>query len=47
MRLAFAFVRVGGGGFLVSWFLRVLLWNRFYFIVRKPTEHIHQYIIQI
>ena len=33
MRLAFAYVRVGGGGFLVSWFLRILLRNRFYFII--------------
>ena len=33
MRLAIAFVRVGGGGLLISWFLRILLRNRFYFIV--------------
>ena len=46
MRLAFAYVR-GGGGFLVSRLLRVLLWNRFYFVVRKQAKHIYQYIIQI
>ena len=37
----------GGGGFLDSRLLRVLIWNRFYFVIRKQTKHIHQYIIQI
>ena len=45
MRLAFAFVRVGGGGLLISRLLWFLLWNRFYFVIRggnSTTDEQHK-----
>ena len=38
MRLAFAYVRVDGGGFLISRLLWVLLWNWFYFVIRGENS---------
>ena len=40
MRLAFTHVRVGDVGFLVFWFLRILLRNRFNFDVTCKQTHI-------
>jgi len=47
MRLAFAYVRVGGGDLLISRLLWFLFWNRFYFVIRggntQPTNSISKH----